>query len=69
MKMTSNLNKLCYEVRQHQETLTKIDDKTSKNSVTVTSSKFSQNDGTMRIFIHFIAKNHCKLPVTDKNLI
>ena len=35
----------------------------------VTSSNFSRNDGTMRIFTHFRAKNHSKSPITGKNLI
>ena len=39
-----------------------------KDNVTVTSSNFSQNEGTIRILTHFLAKNHSKLPIEDKNL-
>ena len=40
-----------------------------KDNVTVTSSIFSQNDGTIRISTHFLAKNHSKLLIEDINLI
>ena len=47
----------------------KIHYNTVKDKVTVTLSNFSQNDGTIRILAHFLAKNHSKLPIADKNLI
>ena len=47
----------------------KIYDNTIKDNVTVTSSNFSRNDGTLRILTHFLAKSHNKLPTADKNLI
>ena len=46
----------------------KIHDNTTKDNVTVTSSNISRNDG-IRILTHFLAKNHSKLPIADKNLI
>ena len=49
--------------------LKKIRDNTIKDNVTVTSSNFSQNDGTIRILTHFLAKNHSKLTIEDINLI
>ena len=36
-----------------------------KDNVTVTSSNFNQNDGTIRILTHFFAKNHSKLAIED----
>ena len=33
------------------------------------SSNFSQNNGTIKILTHFLAKNHSKLPMENKNLI
>ena len=47
----------------------KIHDNTIKDNVTVTSSIFSQNNGTIRILTHFLAKNHSNIPMTDKNVI
>ena len=47
----------------------KIRDNTIKDKVTVTSSNFSRNDGTIRILTHFLAKNYSKLTIEDKNLI
>ena len=44
-------------------------DNTIKDNVKVTSSNFSQNDGTIRILTHFLAKIHRKLTVNNKNLI
>ena len=70
MKMTFSLNKFWYGVRQYQDEFVKrIHDNTVKDSVTVRSSNFSRKDGTIRILTHFLAKNHSKLPVEDKNLI
>ena len=43
-------------------------DNTVKDNVTVTLSNLSQNDGTIRILTHFLAKNHSKLPIADINL-
>ena len=43
-------------------------DNTIKDNVTVTSSNFSRNDGTIRILTYFLAKNHGKLTTEDKNL-
>ena len=40
-----------------------------KDNDALMSSNLSQNDGTMRILTHFLAKNHSKLPIADKNLI
>ena len=40
-----------------------------EDNVTVTSSNFSQNDGTIKILTQFLAKNHSKLPIGDKYLI
>ena len=57
MKMTSNLDKFWYEVKQYQgKFVKKIRDNTIKDNVTVTSSNFSLNDGTIRILTHFLAK-------------
>ena len=47
----------------------KIHDNTVKNNVTVTSSNFSHNDGTIKILTHFLAKKQSKFPTEDKNLI
>ena len=47
----------------------KIHDNTIKDNVTVTSSNFSENVGTIRILTHFLAKNHSKLPIAEKTLI
>ena len=47
----------------------KIHDNLIKDNVTMTSSNFSRNDGTIRILTHFLAKNDSKLPIADKNLI
>ena len=47
----------------------KIRDNALKDNVTVTSSNFSGNDGTIRILTHFLAKNHSKCTIEDKNLI
>ena len=44
-------------------------DNTMKDNVTATSSNFGQNDGTMKILTHFLAENHSKLPIAEKNLI
>ena len=41
-----------------------IDDNTIKYNVTATSSSFNQNNGALRILIHFLAKNHAYLPNT-----
>ena len=68
--MTFNLNKFWHEVRQYQgKFLRKLRDNTIKDNLTVTSSNFSQNDGTIRILTHFSAKNHSELTTEDKNLI
>ena len=68
--MTFNLTKFWHEVRQYQdEFVTKIRDNTMKDNVKVTSSNLSQNDGTIRILTHFLAKNRSKLTIEDKNLI
>ena len=68
--MTFSLNKFWYDVRQHQgEFVKKIRDNTIKDNLTVTSSNFSRNDGTIRTLTHFLAKNHSKLTIEDKNLI
>ena len=53
MKMTFNLNNICYEV--------KIDDNTIKDNATVTSSNFSRNGGTIRFWTSFIAKHYGKI--------
>ena len=46
--MTFNLNKIWHEVRWCQDTLPKeFDGNTITDNVTVTSSNFSQNDGTI----------------------
>ena len=52
MKMTFNLNKFCYGVRQYKDEFEKrIHDNTTIDSVTVTSSNTGQNDETtIRIF-------------------
>ena len=42
---------------------------TTRVSGIVTSSNFSRKDGTIRILTHFLAKNHSKLTIEDKNLI
>ena len=34
----------------------------------MTSSNFSQNDGTIRILTHFLAKNHSKLPIASTKI-
>ena len=53
--MTFNLNKFWHEVRQYQSKfLRKLRDNTIKDNLTVTSSNFSQNDGTMKILTHFL---------------
>ena len=50
MKMTFNLSKFWYEVREYKsEFVKKIHDNITKENVTVTSSNISQNDGTIRI--------------------
>ena len=36
----------------------KIEDNTIKDKVTVTSSNFGQNDGTIKILTHLMTKNH-----------
>ena len=59
MKVTFNLNKFWHGV---------IHDNTIKDNVTVTSANLSQNDGTIRILTHFLAKNYSELPIADKNL-
>ena len=46
-----------------------IHDNTINDNVTVTSSNFCQNGGIMRVLAHFMAKNHSRLGITDKNLI
>ena len=43
-----------------------FNDNIFKDIVTVTSSNFSQNNGMISILTYFIAKNHSKLPETDK---
>ena len=68
--MTFNLNKFWHEVRQYQDEFVKeIRDNTIKDNVTVTSSNFSQNNGTTRILTHFLTKNHSKLTIEDKKLM
>ena len=47
----------------------KIHDNSIKDNVTVMSSNLGRNDGTIRIFTHFLAENDSKLPIADKNLI
>ena len=44
----------------------KVRDNTIKENVTVTSSNFSQNNGTIRILTHFLVKNQSKLTIEDK---
>ena len=59
--MTFNLDKFWYGVRQYQGKIVKdIQDNTIKDNVTVMSSNFSRNDGTIRILTHFLEKNHSK---------
>ena len=70
MKMIFNPYQFCHGVRQYQgESVKKIHDNIIKDNVTVRSSNFSQNDRMIRISTHFLAKNHSKLPIADKNLI
>ena len=47
----------------------KVRDNIIKDNVTVTSSNFSRNDGTIRILTHLLPKNHSKLTIEDINLI
>ena len=47
----------------------KINDNKIKDNVKVTSSIFSQHNGTIRLLAHLLAKNHYKLPITNKILI
>ena len=67
MKIRFNLNKFWHEIRYYQgEFVKKISDNTIKDNVTVTSSNFSRNNGTIRILTHFLAKNHRKLTIEEK---
>ena len=67
--MTFDLNQIWYDERYVQDTLPKIDDNTIKDNVSVTSSNFSRNDGTITILNHLLAKIHSKSPLTNKILI
>ena len=56
--MTFNLNKFWHGVRWYQGEfmIKKIHDNTIEDNVTVTSSNFSRNDGTIRISTHFVSQ-------------
>ena len=70
MKMAFKLYEIYCWRRQYQDTLpSKIDENTIKDNITVTSSNFIQNNGTIRILTHFMAKTHSKLLITDQNMI
>ena len=68
MKMTLNLNKFWHEARQYQPDFVKNRDNPIKDNVTVTSSNFSRNDGTIRSLTHFLVRNHSKSTIEDKTL-
>ena len=70
MKMAFKLNKFfAWSKIVAGSVCKKIHDNTIKDNITVTSSNVSRNNGMIRIFTYFLAKNNSKLPIADINLI